>query len=134
MRLFQPVIGNSQSTDQPGEAEIGDWPSSVLACIWNFLLIIYIPVNELTVKIKNAIDLEYLSGKKIARIFKIMVLGFFMMGFLFLVHDLLWMLYYRKSETSKAVQHRRFHMAISLAFLTAIAFTMVSVFLFAKEY
>lgn len=111
MKLFKPLTGNA--LDASPEVQIGDWQRAALALVWNFILLIYIPVNSIARGIHAFLnDYENLSARSVSRLFKIVVLGFLMVGFLFLLHDILSMLFRWRDASAQNRQHKLFHLSL----------------------
>ncbi len=134
MKIASPVIGDKEDRDESVDPyHLSQWPRALLATIWNALLLIYIPVNSLAKRIREAIKLDNISGRKVSQLFKVTVLGFFMMGFLFLFHDLLWMLVNRDNTSEEVIAHRKFHLALLVAVMLSLLFAYFTIIIFAKR-
>lgn len=133
MKISSPVIGDKEELKLSDTYPITQWPRVLLATVWNALLLIYIPVNSLANSIREAIKLDNVSGRRVSQVFKVAVLGFFMMGFLFLLHDLLWMLVNRDGTSERVIAHRRFHLALLVAVMLSLLFAYFTIMTFAKR-
>ena len=127
MKLFEPVAGADGGNRSGFSKDTNQWSTAVLGLIWNLILVIYIPVNSVSKVLYDYVNFENLSPRRVVRIFKIVLLGFLMVGYLFLIHDVIYLIINWRVKSNEVAAHKRFHLALILSVTVSTTASIISI-------
>lgn len=132
--LYGPVTTYGMSDVEKAEwdkvrSSVSDIQDAILNFFWSAILIVYIPINRISIKIAQSLEkYEFLSAKRTSSIFKVFLGGFFMLGILFVLYDIFLVLFLRAESHGIIINQKRFLLALFVALTISILATLMTIF------
>ena len=127
-RLAIPTMSYSVA-DEPAKQET-EWRIALLALIWNLILVLYIPVDRLSARLKSFLGrFENLSATFAANFMKTFLGGSVFLGYLFMLHDIMILMIRPENDAARFRKHLAFLGACALALAISMAMALVTIWL-----